>query len=448
MVYARDAPQVSINISGEYSQCTTHHGDGTVRMVTSAAAIDLIQTSQESWHELGSELTLRQECQIVGDRREPERARAALAGALFSQEASNTCRFRNSAPVGSEHDDDPHPRRRADSAELDGGVGDGEMFRRHPRAPVAANEICAGSVTWHGSLDDVTERSAPVDFDDARSRNGATYRHEASSRVFGRSSNTKGFRAIAGDEGDVGQRLGVVHQRREPADAQWGALVEAKYRQSFSVFHPMGQGGFLSAHESTGGTDENLTHPVVATYGAFVHGSVHCGGDVVPISWNTYDDLLRTTDGGQDLGSVEDEVRGSRQQNFVLVARGVALHSVNNDDSSRAGGVRTCKLDGGGKATAALSREARRGEIVDECLLPRYVSAYGQGDGTQGIEIADQIDRVTEQVMTWGTRGGVSHGKASGGGRACTSLLLHTGHFGDPRLRPRMKMGRLRDNRG
>jgi hypothetical protein len=108
MVCKRRSVQVSIDIGGEHTQRTTRHRNDAVGMVTGTAAIYLGKTSQKFQHELGITMPLGQESQIVGDRGETEEARSALSRALFSQEATNPCRFRDSAPTGSEHDNHPH----------------------------------------------------------------------------------------------------------------------------------------------------------------------------------------------------------------------------------------------------------------------------------------------------------------------------------------------------
>ena len=48
--------------------------------------------------------------------------------------------------------------------------------------------------------------------------------------LLGHPAGPKRSGTVAGDEGDVGQRLGVVHQGRALLDAEWNALVRTEHR--------------------------------------------------------------------------------------------------------------------------------------------------------------------------------------------------------------------------
>jgi hypothetical protein len=202
-----------------------------------------------------------------------------------------------------------------------------------------------------------------------------------------------------------------------------------------------------SGHEPIGGTDQNLADPGLPIDVALVDGAGHGGGNLVSSSRDTYDDLLRATDRGQDLGSIENEVRSSREQDLVLVAGGLAFHTVDNDDSPDAVGVGRRKFDRRREGATAPAGKTRLGQFLHEPLLPSEVWPDGQGKGTQGMKITVEVDWVPEHAVAYGERCDISHEGfhlawpqlelrqrvvRSGTVEPSVSLLSHFGRIGDP----------------
>ena len=157
-----------------------------------------------------------------------------------------------------EHDHDADAGGGADGPQRQRGVGRREVGRADPRAAVAADEERLWRARRRGPVGDVEQRRAPVDLDHAGVLHRARDRDQRRARVLHQPVGPEGVGAGAGDHGDVGQRLGVVHQRPPAPDAQRDSLVGTERRQGLTRLDPADQGGLLAGDEAVGRAHQDL----------------------------------------------------------------------------------------------------------------------------------------------------------------------------------------------
>jgi hypothetical protein len=81
---------VGCDIGGKDGEGAPHKGDRTVGMATGSSPVHVAETPCESLQKSIVTLASGQSCQVICDGRQSKRARAALAGALIGEVASDT----------------------------------------------------------------------------------------------------------------------------------------------------------------------------------------------------------------------------------------------------------------------------------------------------------------------------------------------------------------------
>ena len=198
-------------------------------------------------------------------------------------------------------------------------------------------------------------------------RDGAAERDQHGARLLGRAELAEPVGAEAGDQGDVGERLDVLDEcragRRTPRSNGRGGT---KRGLRGAAVQPLHERRLLAGDEALGGGDEldaRCARPPRAR-SAIAAATLACAAAAPRPTAITI--LRAPTARGRGHGAVEHEMRVDAQEQRVLVARGLALDAVGDDD--RAGAPRrpprsfTARREAGAAAPAQPARLDRRDE--------------------------------------------------------------------------------------
>jgi hypothetical protein len=390
---------VSGQVGREDGQGAAHQCDRAVGMSTASSPVHLVETTFESWQKSVVSFPAGQSRQVVCDRRQSERARAALTGTLTGKVASDAGRLSEAAGCLAESDDHTDSSRGADGAQWDGCVGGPEMSGCDPRASISPDKERLYGFDGLAPLSDVPQRGALVHLDDAGVGHGATQGHEAGAGVLSHSASPKRSGTVAGDESDVGQRLGVVHQGRAFSYAEWNAFVRAKNRSGARRFQPVGQRGFFTCDEAIGREDEFFAHPDVTLCPPLLHGMTYCSDNSDAAVGHADHDAITATQGGKVLGPVEHQVGRTREQNLVLAAGRLSFHRIDDDDAALAGRLGNGQFHGGGKGSTSTTCEARLFQAGHETVLPGIAAPARHVEWAMGIEMPLQVSRLAQELV-------------------------------------------------
>ena len=220
--------------------------------------------------------------------------------------------------------------------------------------------------------EDGAELDAEGEFVDAGSVDATADREEGAAGVLRRAGASPPRRAEPGDEGDVGQRLDVVHEGRSPVDPSLGRAGEAspsawRRRRSRSGSAP-------TPHRRRSGTGvATISIPSVSTRSAT---AVRTASRAARFSRSTQT-IARSapTAMAAAIDAVEHQMRSETEQDGVLSAGGLSLGAVGDHDGGAATteqpplpGARSHRrhLDGGGEAGTASTPQAGGSDLVDQ----------------------------------------------------------------------------------
>jgi hypothetical protein len=85
-----------------------------------------------------------------------------------------------------------------------------------------------------------------------------------------------------------------------------------------------------------GWTEQSFGYKHVPAFPAFVHGVRYGPGSTSSSRGDTDDDATGMAHGGEELCTVEHEMRRMAQEKLVLIAGGFALHGVHHNGSTAA----------------------------------------------------------------------------------------------------------------
>ena len=208
--------------------------------------------------------------------------------------------------------------------------------------------------------------------------------------------------------------LGVVHQSRPLPDAQGDALFRSEHRERSLGVDPVRERRLLAGDEAIGRTNDLLAHPGVARRVALVDRVPHRLRHRVPTGRDTHHNPACTTHAGEELCSVECEVRCSGHEHLVLVARRFTLHGVYHQRSAVTARAGQRQFRGGGKSAPSSPHEPRRFEACGKGLLPRAVAPHRDSEWAVGVDVAGEITRMSEKVVQCCPRGCLAHVSAHG----------------------------------
>ena len=281
-----------------------------------------------------------QQFEVVGDRRQPEDARPALPGALPGHLPGDPRRLGDAARRGREDHDDARPRgwprpRPADRART-ATVG---PVRVEPGAAVATDQE-PGHRRPVGPHAGRRSRRPACPSSTSTTPGGRTAPDTVTRVVPGAScgpERPEPRRPVPGDEGHLGQRLGVVDQH--------GAAPEPAAGRTCRPAGPVGRHRRSSQATSAdsspvtyraGGRRRDTARPTPAGRRRSATARWRARA-VASRSSATHTTTSRAPDeGGGDLGAVEDEVGRPGQQRPVLGAGRLALHGVHHHDGTPA----------------------------------------------------------------------------------------------------------------
>jgi hypothetical protein len=126
------------------------------------------------------------------------------------------------------------------------------MSGADPRSSVSPDEECLYGLDGSASLGDVPQRGALVHLDDSGMGHSAAQGHQAGAGLLGYSAGPKRTGTVAGDESDVGQRLGVVHKRWALPYPKGNSFVRTEDWGRARRLDPVGQRRFFSGDEAIG----------------------------------------------------------------------------------------------------------------------------------------------------------------------------------------------------
>ena len=178
-------------------------------------------------------------------------------------------------------------------------------------------------------------------------------------------------RAVAGDERDLGQRLGVVHQHRPPPQVEGNRLVDPQDRKGPTPVEPADQGRLLPASRSgPAGAARRSVSGAGRLWSRWARASSIDAAE--PPAWSATQTTISdgTDHRGHHLGAVQHQVGCVPQQHAVLGAGRLAFHGVDHHDrvlGRRARASAICQLGGSRlrPARAVPKRRSPRG-----CGLP------------------------------------------------------------------------------
>jgi hypothetical protein len=263
------------NVGGKDGQGAACQGDRTVGVTTGPSPVHLAETTFESHQKSIVTVPAGQLCEVICDRWQPKRAGAALTGTLLGEVANDAGGLGEAARCLAQSHDHAHSCGGANRAQWDGRVGSSKMFWADPRSPVSPDQERLYSFDGLASLDDVPQRGAFVDLDYTGVGHSTAQCHEAGPGLLSHAASPKRRSAVASDEGDVRQRLSVVHQRWALLYPQGNAFVRAKHWSRAGRLDPVGQRRFFSGDEAVRGLNEFLSYLGVALSPPLLHGLSH-----------------------------------------------------------------------------------------------------------------------------------------------------------------------------
>ena len=196
--------------------------------------------------------------------------------------------------------------------------------------------------------------------------------------LLGQPAGAEGLGSGSGDHGDVGQRLGVVHQR--PAAPMRSARPLSGRKDGRDRPDRSSASADSSPATKRSGGRTRTSGTGAQPPPALGHGRER-GGDVVAACGHAHGDPSRPACRGQQLRPVEHEVGRPQQEQLVLVAGGLALHGVDEDGAARAGGVRHGQLDRRREPGPPTARQPRGLEHRHERLAPPPGARAAAGTG-------------------------------------------------------------------
>ena len=186
---------------------------------------------------------------------------------------------------------------------------------------------------------------------------------------------------MARDEREVRQRLGVLHERRAPAEPALGRPGRADGRDRSAPLERLDEGRLLAGQERLGDRLDADMAPVAALGDG---GTQRCAGGDRPRG-DGHHDVVGADRGGGGGRAVEDEVRDPLEQHAVLRAHGLALGAVDDDDLAAAARGDGGQLRRGGERRAAAPAKRRLLAGTDEVTRPGRRRAVDR-------QVAAQVD--------------------------------------------------------
>jgi hypothetical protein len=183
-----------------------------------------------------------------------------------------------------------------------------------PRSSVSPDEECLYRLNGLASLNDVPQGGALVHLDDSGVGHSAAQGHEAGAGFLGYPAGAKRTGTIAGDERDVGQRLGVVYQGWALPDAERNAFVRTEDGSRAGGVDPVGQRRFFAGNETIRGKDDFLADSGVSVRPPLLHGVTHRGDRCGAAIGHADHNAITTAQGREILGTVEHQMRGTSQK--------------------------------------------------------------------------------------------------------------------------------------
>ncbi len=162
-------------------------------------------------------------------------------------------------------------------------------------------------------------------------RHGATHGDEQRAGLGAAADLAEPAGAVARDEGQIGERLDVLDERRASAHAALERSRGREGRFGGSAVQPLDEGALLAGHEAVGHGYE-LDLLTRSGLGALVDGDREGSVRRRCVSSHGDDDPASARDGGRDHRAVEHEVRIDPHQQCVLVTRRLTFDAVCDDD--------------------------------------------------------------------------------------------------------------------
>jgi hypothetical protein len=214
---------MTLELGSEHHEGAPHHANHTVWMTTRAAAVHLAEPSFEP----GTiERSPRgQGLELAGKCRQPEYARATLPGRLRGKVPGYPCSLNEPARVAGQHGE--KTRSRSCSELSQPGVGEGPLDRfvvADPATEIASEQqrlrFADGTAPFpehfrYTGTDRHLVNTGPV--------HGTKQRHEHRTGLGIGTNFAVPARAVSRDEGEMGERLDVLNERR--------ATVQSAFRE-------------------------------------------------------------------------------------------------------------------------------------------------------------------------------------------------------------------------